>query len=153
MVIPSHFSFFPSYRLVLSLPFCLFLLRFLSPSNSLMFCVIVYISLICHPFFHCMFLLSLYHSLSLSLFSFFLFFLFFFLSLSLSISLYSLYPLSLSPCICLCLPLSVLMGERKGDTKKIKMRETLAKKRLGGNSRRKSQHMRTRRNRTLTRTI
>ena len=104
--------------------------------------------------------LSLFLSLSLSILSFNIFFCFFVLLLSLSLSLsLSLYfslsslSLSLSPCICLCLPLSVLMGERKGDTKKIKMRETLAKKRLGGNSRRKSQHMRTRRNRILKRAI
>ena len=84
---PFIFSFFPSDRLVLSLPFCLFLLRFLSPSNSLMFCVIVYISLICHPFF----IMCFFFSLSFLSLSLFLSFIFSSLSLYFSLSSLSLY--------------------------------------------------------------
>ena len=82
---------------ILSIPFAF-------PSNSLMFYVSVYSSLLCRPFFHCMFLFfslsfSLSFSFSIFLFSLsflfcFVFFIFSYLSLSLCLSL---YPLSLSP--------------------------------------------------------
>ena len=121
---------------ILSIPFAF-------PSNSLMYYVSVYSPLLCRPFFHCMFLLfSLSFSLSLSFSIFLLFFiscfvLFFFLS-SLSVFL-----------SILSLSLNLSMSREKEKQKWLKQETNWPKRDWGGNSRRKSQHMRTRSNRIL----
>ena len=147
------FSFFACFLSSRSVP-PLFSIPFAFPSNSLMFCVIVYISLFSHSFshLHVSFFLSILLSLSLSL-SFSLNFRLssFFVSISLSLSL-SL-PLHLSLCLSMsaCLPSYGREKRRKQNKNERKMPPP--KKRLGGNSRRKSQHTRTRRNRILKRAI